>query len=178
METLESEIAQLDDTEGTVREIGQGQFDAVDELGHLARALATERERGLRLLAEFDNYRRRTRLELAGAREAGRRDVLVVLLELMDDFDRALAHLGDASEPVADGLRLTHRRLDEVLSSFGINAFESEGHPFDPNVHEALAAVDCDPVETDTVHAEIRRGYVLNGELLRPARVTVAKSAE
>lgn len=136
---------------------------------------AVKRERHLRLLAEFDNYRRRSRRELAGAREAGRRDVLLALLDVMDDVDRALAHLGDAADAVADGFRLTHRRLAEALRSFGVTALECEGHTFDPDVHEAVGMVEGEAREAGTVHAEVRRGYLCHGELLRPARVIVAR---
>ena len=67
------------------------------------------------------------------------------------------------------------RRHDDLLQSFGVTAFESEGRRFDPTVHEALGVVECDTHEPGTVHSEFRRGYRWNGELLRPARVMVAR---
>jgi molecular chaperone GrpE len=68
----------------------------------------SECERGVRLLAEFDNYRRRTRQEHALAEQNGKRAVLLALLDVMDDFDRALLHLGEAPDPVVNGVRLIH----------------------------------------------------------------------
>jgi molecular chaperone GrpE len=176
MESLEHETTSPPPAAGATGFETTGAHIATGEdAGELDRALGAERERRLRLLAEFDNYRRRSRRELEGAREAGRRDVLHALLEVADDFDRALTHVGDASDAVADGLRLSRRRLDEVLRSFGVTALACEGQAFDPAVHEAVSVVECATHEPGTVHAEVRRGYLFDGQLLRPARVTVAR---
>jgi molecular chaperone GrpE len=150
-----------------------GEFDP--EIVRLTQELDTERERGLRMLAEFDNYRRRTRQEHALAEQNGKREVLLALLEVMDDFDRALLHLGEAPDAVANGLKLIRQRFRDVLHSNGVTPFDSEGQPFDPTVHEAMTAIDSDGEEAGTVYAEHRRGYFINGELLRPARVAVLK---
>ena len=145
------------------------------EIVRLTEELAAERERGLLLLAEFDNYRRRTRQEQALAEQNGKREVLLALLEVMDDFDRALLHVGETSDAVADGLRLIRQRFSDVLHSHGVIPFDSEGEPFDPTVHEAMTVIDSDGEESGTVYTEHRRGYFINGELLRPARVAVLK---
>ena len=176
MESLEYPIRTAPPESGDGPIATEEDLDAAEqEVERLNRELAIERERRLRLAADFDNYRRRSRQDLIGARESGRRDVLLALVDVMDDFDRALAHLGDASDAVSDGLHLTRRRHDDLLQSFGVTAFESEGCRFDPTVHEALGVVECDTHEPGTVHSEVRRGYRWNGELLRPARVMVAE---
>ena len=150
--------------------------EADPEIVRLMKEVASERERGLRMLAEFDNYRRRTRQERALAEQNGKREVLLALLDVMDDFDRALMHLGDAPNAVADGLRLIRQRFSDVLHSNGVTPFDSEGKPFDPTVHEAISMIDSDGgEESGTVYTEHRRGYFINGELLRPARVAVLK---
>ena len=141
----------------------------------LEEELASERERGVRLLAEFDNYRRRTRQEHALAEQNGKREVLLALLDVMDDFDRALLHVGEAPDAVVNGLRLIHQRFSDVLHANGVTPFDSEGEPFDPTVHEAMTMIDSDGEESGTVYTEHRRGYLINGELLRPARVAVLK---
>ena len=143
------------------------------EAVRLKAELASERERGLRLLAEFDNYRRRTREEHALAQQDGKREVLLALLDAMDDFDRALLHVGEASDAVANGLRLIRQRFNDVLQANGVIPFDSEGQPFDPTVHEAITMIDSDGDGSGTVYAEDRRGYFINGKLLRPARVAV-----
>ena len=148
----------------------------LDEIARLEKQLAEEREQNLRTLAEFDNYRRRTRQELAVAQQARKREVLLELLDVMDDFDRALLHLGEASDSIVEGLQLIRRRLNDLLLSNGVTAFESEGQTFDPMVHDALSVIDGDGgSESGTVYAEDRRGYLMNGELLRPARVVVLR---
>jgi molecular chaperone GrpE len=145
------------------------------EVMRLEEELASERERYLRTLADFDNYRRRVRQERASAAAAGRRELLLALLDVMDDFDRALLHVSEAPDAVADGLRLINRRLNLVLESNGVTPFESEGRQFDPTMHEAISVVESDEHESGTVYEEERRGYLWDGELLRPARVIVVR---
>lgn len=146
-----------------------------DEVVRLNGELASERDRSLRLLAEFDNYRRRTNEERAFAEEAGKHEILLALLEVMDDFDRALLHVRTAPDAVADGLKLIRQRFSDVLHSNGVTPFDSEGQPFDPAVHEAMTMIDSDGGESGTVYAEARRGYFMNGKLLRTALVAVLK---
>lgn len=145
------------------------------EIDRLEEDLTQERERHVRLLAEFNNYRRRTKEELTHAEEAGKREVLLALLDIKDDFDRALLHIGETSDAVADGLRLIHQRFNDVLAAEGVTPFESEGQPFDPAIHEAMSVIDGDEEQSGTVYSEFQRGYLLNGKLLRPARVAVLK---
>jgi molecular chaperone GrpE len=154
---------------------GESTGELDPEIVRLTEELDTERESGLRMLAEFDNYRRRTRQEQALAEQNGKREVLLALLDVMDDFDRALLHVGLAPDPVADGLRLIRQRFSDVLHSNNVIPFDSEGEPFDPTVHEAMTVIDSDGEESGTVYTEHRRGYFINGELLRPARVAVLK---
>jgi molecular chaperone GrpE len=145
------------------------------EVEQLREELASERELSLRTIADFDNYRRRVRRERAEADYSGQKALLLALLEVADDFDRALAHVGDTSDAVVEGLRLIHRRLDGVLRSNGVTPFESEEHTFDPTVHEATSTVEDGSLGPGTVHSVERRGYRWNGELLRPARVIVVR---
>jgi molecular chaperone GrpE len=146
------------------------------QLAQLEAQLAEERELRLRTLADFDNYRRRTRQELAVAQQTGKREVLLAFLDATDDLDRALLHLGEASDAIVEGLQLIRRRFNEVLFSNGVTAFDSEGQPFDPMFHEAISVIDTDDGrESGTVYAEERRGYLMDGELLRPARVVVLR---
>ena len=160
-----------------IYEVGDGEGPAsVDSnVARLQEDLTTERERHLRLLAEFDNYRRRTKQERALAEETGKREVLLALLDLKDDVDRALLHIRETSDAVADGLRLIHQRFNNLLEAHGVTAFESEGQVFEPEIHEAMTMIDGDGEQSGTVYSEHRRGYLMNGKLLRPARVAVLK---
>ena len=159
---------------------GDNTYDVIDgerqEVRSMEDKLASERELRLRLLAEFDNYRRRTRQEQTAAEQKGKREILLTLLEVMDDFDRALLQIDSQSDSVGKGLRLIRDRFNEVLRSNGVTAFESQGQPFDPMVHEAMSVIETDDEQaSDVVYAEEQRGYLMNGELLRPARVSVLK---
>jgi molecular chaperone GrpE len=76
---------------------------------------------------------------------------------------------------MVNGLRLIHQRFSDVLHANAVTPFDSEGEPFDPTVHEAMTMIDSAGEESGTVYTEHRRGYFINGELLRPARVAVLK---
>ena len=159
-----------------IYEVSEGEAAAGNlNIAQLQEDLTTERERHLRLLAEFDNYRRRTRQERALAEETGKREVLLAVLDVKDDVDRALLHIRETSDAVADGLRLIQQRFNNFLEAHGVTAFESEGDVFDPEIHEAMTMIDGDGEQSGTVYSEHRRGYFMNGKLLRPSRVAVLK---
>lgn len=158
-----------------LHEVIEAESFEADELARLRKELEEERQRGLRLLAEFDNYRRRTRQESASIEQKGQRQLLLAMLEVLDDFDRALLHIGQASNSIADGFRLIHERLRGVVEAKGVKRFDSEGKAFDPTIHEAISVIESHEGESGTVYAEERPGYLINDELLRPARVAVFK---
>jgi len=174
MERLEIRATTLSDN-GIPEVIEPEPPTPLDRIEQLEEDLTDERERSLRLLAEFDNYRRRTKEERALAEGFGKREVMLALLEVMDDFDRALLHIGERSDAVVDGVRLIHQRFNNVLEEHGVSAFESEGQMFDPAIHEAMTMIDGNGEQSGTVYSEYRRGYLMNGKLLRPARVAVMK---
>jgi len=174
MERLEIRATTLSDN-GIPEVIEPEPPTPLDRIEQLEEDLTDERERSLRLLAEFDNYRRRTKEERALAEGFGKREVMLALLEVMDDFDRALLHIGERSDAVVDGVRLIHQRFNNVLEEHGVSAFESEGKTFDPAIHEAMTMIDGNGEQSGTVYSEYRRGYLMNGKLLRPARVAVMK---
>jgi len=137
--------------------------------------LGREHDLYLRTLADFDNYRRRVERERAGSAHAGKRELILPLLEVLDDFNRALEHLGNAPEWVSSGFDAIYRRLNSILQAQGIVPFESLGDRFDPLRHEAVGLTENQDVEPGTVVAELNRGYCWGDEVLRPARVRVAQ---
>jgi molecular chaperone GrpE len=145
------------------------------EFERLKAGLTREHELYLRTLADFDNYRRRVERERASSAHAGKRDLVLPLLEVMDDFDRALEHLGDAPEWASSGFDAIYRRLNSILQSHGIMPYESLGDRFDPVRHEAIDLTKNQGVEPGIVVAELNRGYRWGDEVLRPARVRVAQ---
>ena len=144
----------------------------------MSQGAAEADDRHLRLLAEFDNYRRRTAKEHEAARREGRRAALLPLLPVLDSLERALA-TGSTDRDFYDGVAATHRLFLAALREAGAEPIESVGRPFDPNLHEAVAAVPADgEVAPGTVAREVRRGWRLGDELLRPAQVVVATAEE
>jgi molecular chaperone GrpE len=135
-------------------------------------------ERHLRLRADFENFRRRAAKDYESARREGRRAALLPLLPVLDTLERALA-AGSTDREFYDGVAATHRLFLEALRKAGATPIEAVGRPFDPNLHEAVAAVPAnDEVAPGTVVREARRGWRLDDELLRPAQVVVATAEE
>ena len=144
------------------------------EPAQLQEELRRERDMHHRALADFDNYRRRIERERAGAAQSGKLDMVTQLLDLVDSFDRALQHGGEAPAAWREGIQSIHRKLLGLLEAQGVKAFESVGQPFDPAVHEAIGAVESEIHEPGLVAEEVQRGYRWGDTLLRPARVRVA----
>jgi molecular chaperone GrpE len=154
-------------------EAGAANRAGVDEVERLKEALVKERERNLRLLADLDNFRRRTAKEQESGQRTGRRAALLPLLPVLDTLERALA-TGSTDPHFYEGVAATFRVFTDALLAAGAEPFDSVGQRFDPAIHEAVEIVDADGVETGTVTRQVLRGWRLGDELLRPARVIVA----
>ena len=141
----------------------------------LKAELRREHDLYLRTLADFDNYRRRVERERAVSAQAGKRELILPLLEVLADFDRAFEHLGDVPEWMSSGFVAIYKRLTGILQAQGIVPYESLGDTFDPVRHEAVGMTEGQDVEPGTVVAELSRGYRWGDEVLRPARVRVAQ---
>jgi molecular chaperone GrpE len=145
------------------------------EYKRLKAELSREHDLYLRTLADFDNYRRRVERERAASAHTGKRELILPLLEVLDDFNRALEHLGNAPEWVSSGFDAIYRRFNSILEAQGIVPYESVGEIFDPVRHEAVGLTEDEDAEPGTVVAELNRGYCWGDEVLRPARVRVAQ---
>lgn len=152
---------------------------AADErIAELEAAVAEANDRALRTLAEFDNYRRRSVREREDAGSRGAADVLRELLDVADNFDRALEHAGDdVPKPFLEGMDLVARGLHELLDRKGVARMDAEGRPFDPELHDALTRAPVEGVAPNTVLQVVQPGYLLNDRVLRPAKVIVAAPA-
>ncbi|MCI0660221.1 MAG: nucleotide exchange factor GrpE [Acidobacteria bacterium] len=141
----------------------------------LKEDLRHEHEIYLRSVADFDNYRKRIERERASADHEAKRELVLSLIDVLDDFEHALKHIVESPASVSTGLRAIHGRLAKVLEEQGVIPFESVGHPFDPALHEAMVAEESDQHDPGTVLDEFSRGYRWGDKLLRPARVRVAR---
>jgi molecular chaperone GrpE len=149
--------------------------DLATEIQGLQEELLNERDRHLRSLADFKNYRRRTEQDMDKLAEEGKRSLLLGLLEVIDDIENALQYINDADQPFAKGLRNIHKKFLTLLEVQGVIPFESLGNLFNHNLHEAVAMVKNEGGEQGVVVDDLRRGYLWKNELLRPAQVRVAE---
>lgn len=134
------------------------------------------RERYLRVLADFDNFRKRTERERDSLRRAAAADVLRDMLETADNLERALSASGSVEE-LKSGLQMVLRLQEDLFKRHGAVRIEALGKTFDPALHEAVMREESTEVATPTVVAEFQRGYLLYDRLLRPALVRVAVPA-
>ena len=125
-----------------------------------------------RVQAEFSNYRKRMMRETAEASARGAERIVAQLLPVLDNFERAIAH-GEGGE----GVELVFKELKAVLESAGLEEVSGEGSPFDPQIHEAVESREDETVTEELVRAVHRRGYTMNGKLLRAAMVGVSHPA-
>jgi molecular chaperone GrpE len=145
------------------------------EPGSLEEELQKSHEKYLRVLADFANYRRRTESEFVYAAQEGKRELIVSLLEVADNFELALRHISAANEAILVGVQAIYRQLITVLEKHGVTPIESLGKSFDPEFHEAIAVVEDSRYGSGMVAEELRRGYRWGDLLLRPSQVCVAK---
>lgn len=140
------------------------------------RELEEQRDRYLRLAAEYDNYRRRTTRERQEAGVRAQAELVKALLTTLDDLER-FAQVDTATATagsVVEGVQLVSRNLAKALAAAGLEVVDPLDQPFDPNLHEAIATAPAESAEQDdTVSQVYQRGYVFGGQLLRPARVVV-----
>jgi molecular chaperone GrpE len=124
--------------------------------------------------ADFQNYKRRTEQEREELRRFGNVSVIINLLPVLDDFERAFASLDSHLAGLSwfDGMLLIYRKLRQLLENAGVRPIETEGQAFDPRYHEAVAHVEG---EEGKVVSEVQRGYKLHDRVLRPAMVVVGK---
>lgn len=132
----------------------------------------------LRKTAELDNYRKRVERERAAADEAAAADLIVDLLPIVDDLERALET--DVEAAAADayraGVELIHKRLLDLLAKRRVAPIDTAGQAFDPHYHQAVAHEASEAHGEGQIIGELRRGYMMAGRLLRPAMVRVAKA--
>ena len=167
------------DREAGAERGGEAHPSLEDEITSLRAQLEELNGKWLRTLADLDNYRKRTERERRHWTLAAKEEVLVPLLDVVDDLERALEaseeDAGPGEPALREGVALIFRRLVDVLHEHAVEPIDSVGSPFDPTVHEAVAQVEADGYEPNTVVEEMRRGYTIGDRLLRPARVVVAK---
>lgn len=130
-------------------------------------------EKYLRKVADLDNLRKRKKDEMKRLRKYAHKDVLEDLLEVTDNFSRALETMEFESEEVEEGVEMIHKQLLELLEKHHAKPIDADGEPFDPTVHEAMMQEEREDLEEKKVLEVFKEGYTLHDRVLRPAQVKV-----
>jgi molecular chaperone GrpE len=130
-----------------------------------------------RLVAEFDNYKKRTDKDYLSLIRNANEKLITDILPVVDDLERFLAHLDEENDPktMLEGFQLIHKNLTSLLNKQGLKPMDSVGEEFDPDKHEALIQVENKDVESNHIVDEHLRGYVYNDKVIRHAQVLVSK---
>jgi molecular chaperone GrpE len=132
-------------------------------------------DRYLRLAAEFDNYKKRMAKEYSRVLETSADETIRDLLTVVDDFERALAYENSDLESLRQGINLIYTKMMEMLKKRGLVKIKGKGEQFDPIYHHAVMQLETKEKEEGTIIEEVQKGYTINGRVLRPAQVVVAK---
>jgi molecular chaperone GrpE len=150
-----------------------------EEVERMAGQLVENRDKYVRLLADFDNFRRRAHKDRQDVMLYGHENLVKDLLSTVDNLDRAIEHAhqsdGGNLASLLQGVELVQRQLYAVLAQHEVRVIDAAGSQFDPSLHEAMTQVPDDSVPANTVLEVLQKGYQLRDRLLRPARVVVAK---
>ncbi|ADD02171.1 GrpE protein [Thermoanaerobacter italicus Ab9] len=159
----------------------QPQQQTVDEIEELKQKLQQKEveaqeylDIAKRLKAEFENYRKRTEKEKSEMVEYGKETVILELLPIMDNFERALASSGDYNS-LKEGIELIYRQFKKILDKFGVKEIEAEGQIFDPYKHHAVMQEEVEGKQPNEIIEVFQKGYYLKDKVIRPSLVKVAK---
>lgn len=148
------------------------------DLGDLLGKAESERDEYLELAkrtkADFENYRKRMAAEVQAALRRGKGEMARELIDAVDNMERALESAGESPDGLAGGVEMVLRGMREALTRNGIEAVDPKGEKFDPNQHEALSTMPVEGAEPGVVVEVMQKGYRLEDQLLRPARVVVS----
>ncbi|HAR96357.1 MAG TPA: nucleotide exchange factor GrpE [Deltaproteobacteria bacterium] len=185
------EQVERDEATGTDRGVGPEEHrkkKSKEELIHEQEKAIAEREKEIgelkdRLLyqqAEFENFKKLKAKEKQEALRFGNETMVKEILPVIDNLERAIDHASKTGEAkaIVEGVELTLSGLLKVLERFGVQRVEAQGKKFDPNLHEAVYEEERKDVAPGTVVGELQRGYIMDGRLLRPAMVSVAKKPQ
>ena len=174
-EEIKEEIEQVNEARQNEKE-GAEETPEVSEVDKLKAEVATLNDKYIRLYAEFDNFKRRTALERRELLQTAGKDVIVSLLGVIDDFERAGKAMETATEvkSVKEGIDLVHHKFKNTLEQKGLKAMDAKGQIFDADIHEAITSI---PAPSDDLKGkvidEVEKGYLLNDKVIRFAKVVV-----
>jgi molecular chaperone GrpE len=178
MEIKDQAIDTQNEAENSPETAAEAEQTPLSELDQLKADLADQKDKYLRLMAEFENFRRRTAKERLDLIQTAGKDVIVSMLEVMDDCDRAEKQLNSADDIAVqkEGIQLVFNKVRSTLQSKGVTAMESLHKDFNVELHEAITEIPVtDNKQKGKVVDEITKGYFLNDKIIRFAKVVVGK---
>lgn len=165
------------DSEVTAEQARIAELEA--QLEAAQQASLEERERAIRAVAEMENLRRRAAQDVEKAHKFALEKFAAELLPVLDNLERAIELAdkeNDTLKPMIEGVELTLKSMQSGVAKFGLVALDPTNQPFDPNAHQAMSMVPSADVAPNTVIAVMQKGYELNGRVIRPAMVMVARA--
>lgn len=166
-----------ENTAETDAETGEGENEE-DPLAQKQAEYQELYDKHLRLYSEFENFRRRSRKDVADAKEKGRSEIVLTILPVIDDFERALDSINESTESqeVYDGVELIYNKFKNLLNEQGLEEMQPKGQPFDPEYHEAMTKTQApSKEEKGKVVDVVEKGYMLNDRIVRHAKVVVGE---
>lgn len=145
---------------------------ADDRIAALEAELKNEKDKYMRLFAEFDNFRKRTAKEKTEAYGDSAAKTIAEILPALDNFDRAL-DTPCSDENFKKGIEMIFTQMTDILGKIGVTEIEALGQPFDPNLHNAIKQVENEDAESDTVCEVFQKGYKLGDRIIRHSMVAV-----
>lgn len=166
----------LNEAQQTADEVAQcSECDKLSaELETLKAQLEQEKDRSLRLAAEYDNFRRRTQKEKEASYGDAKAQTLTELLPVLDNFERAAQNTEASLEDYSKGVLMTFNQMTEIFKKLGVEQFGEPNEKFDPNIHNAVMHTEDDELEENVITDVFQKGYRLGDRILRPAMVKVA----
>ena len=175
-ENIEMDINADSDIPGNTH-LSNPETEADHSAEKLQEELQEQKDKYLRLFAEFDNYKRRTSKEKMELIQTAGKEILTSMLDVMDDCDRAEKQMQQSDDitQVKEGNQLVFNKLRAVMQQKGLTAMESIETDFDVEKHEAITEIEAGEAQKGKVVDEVQKGYYLNGKLIRFAKVVVSK---
>lgn len=145
------------------------------EVKKLKEELSLEKEKSLRIQAEMMNFKRRQEEMVAGIRKYANEDILLKLVSIIDNFERALSMSNEDMEEFLKGFNMIYTNLVNVVKDAGVSEIEALNQPFDPNVHQAVLTEEREGIEAGIVIEVLQKGYMYKDKVLRPTMVKVSE---
>ena len=152
------------------------QCKATENAQNLLAEIESLRDKVLRAEAEMQNVRRRADRDVENAHKFGLERLVQQILPVVDSLEKALEARTNQEDPVIQGVELTFKLLQDLMSKESIDVIDPLGEPFDPNLHEAMSMIENRELEPNSVFAVVQKGYTLPERLVRPAMVMVTKA--